>query len=77
MLVTFLMNGFDSVEFAIKFQVMVIVMATQPQKPIKIQVKVSNKKENASVSIRRGQSNSTCTGVVAGILHQSNRPTSR
>lgn len=39
MLVTFLMNGFDTVEFTIKFQVIVILMATQPQKTIKIQVK--------------------------------------
>lgn len=36
--VTFLMNGCASVEFAIKFWVIVISMATWPQKPTKIQV---------------------------------------
>lgn len=33
------MNGFESVEFAIWFWVIVIPMASRPQKPIKIQVK--------------------------------------
>lgn len=42
------MNGLQSTEFAVKFWVIVISVATRSQKPIKIQSKISNKKENAS-----------------------------